>query len=460
MQLHEHGNRAIGKQILQGGWSAASELFAAPCGPRYTALMTTLFRTGISSVLLCMGISALSGCTAPQNSAPTLSTEAVVSVESGTVTAQSPEEPSSHEIADGDTVSVGTIISTGADTIASILFADNSTIRLAPSTTIQLASITSESDGLHIDIKQVVGDTWSRVERLLDQEAHYTIETPTTATTVRGTSFNVSVASDGSSSIDAAENDVSVAAVARSKDDRITIEEALLQEGKRLSLRSRDLPVLLSKELNPRSFDAENASRWMALNRAKDRLEDKILERSQSSSSPVKRRSLLPFFVSPPVPPLPPVGLLQQQRQKINIRRSAPDHLNDPELGPLALEVLSLQYPSLAQQLKINIEKPGATDFENSLRTIGAEAAARVLLSREFKDSIGSFRTFMAAPPPPGMISEFLSDKSPDAPEAQMDPSDRSSLRELLESPTYDAKKDFLTPLESFPSFQNKKTRA
>lgn len=405
--------------------------------------MSTSLTSIISSILLVTGLSVLSGCSVRPDPSPEPTTDVIVSIESGTVSATSPENPSTHAISDGDMVTVGTILSTGSDSIASLLFSDNSTLRLAPKTTIQIASVTSEKGGLAIDIKQEVGETWSRVERLLDQETRYTVETPTTSTTVRGTSFNVSVDLDGSSAIDAAEHDVSVAAITRSNGKKIVIESIPVRQGSRISLRKNDLPSLLTKHLRPQTSDPNSSSRWMALNIAKDRLATKIMERSKTAS-PLQR----------------PVGLFQQQRQKLNIRQSAQDYLNDPDVRPIALEVLSLQYPALAQQLRLNIEQPGSTDFERSLKSIGAEAAARIFLSKEFKESVGNFTSRVGAPPPPGMVSEFLSDIAPEGIEAQMNDDVRSQIRQLLESPSLDVKKDFFTPFEAFPGYKNKKTQA
>ncbi len=79
----------------------------------------------------------------------------------------------------------GTFVKTDATSAAEVILPDNSVISLDESTEVQ---INYQSN--NVDIQQLVGKTWNRVETVT-KGGSYTVTTPTTVAAVRGTIFGV-----------------------------------------------------------------------------------------------------------------------------------------------------------------------------------------------------------------------------------------------------------------------------
>ena len=113
-------------------------------------------------------------------------------------------------------------VKTGAEGEASITFFDGSVIELRANTQIEISEL-KQGKTKSIKVKQEIGETWSKVEKLTDMALRYEIETPVAVAAVRGSQMIVTVATDGTTSVGNLEGDISVTAQG---------EEVVIPEGK------------------------------------------------------------------------------------------------------------------------------------------------------------------------------------------------------------------------------------
>jgi len=92
----------------------------------------------------------------------------------------------------------GDSVKTSDKSKALILFFEGSAIELAPNTEIRISklSINEETKSTTIELWQEIGKTKSRVEKLIDSDSLYQINTPHTAAVVRGSTGDVTVFAD------------------------------------------------------------------------------------------------------------------------------------------------------------------------------------------------------------------------------------------------------------------------
>jgi uncharacterized repeat protein (TIGR01451 family) len=104
----------------------------------------------------------------------------------------------------------GDSVKTGDSSSADITFLDGSTIQLEANTEIEIVSleISTDTGSKTIRLKQVIGDTMSRVEKLVDTASSYEIETPACVAAVRGSVMLVNVIEDGTTWVTNQEGDI------------------------------------------------------------------------------------------------------------------------------------------------------------------------------------------------------------------------------------------------------------
>jgi hypothetical protein len=105
----------------------------------------------------------------------------------------------------------GDSIKTGAGAGAKITFFDGSTIELNADTQIEFIELLKEQ-AKKIRMKQEIGETVSKVEKLVDSASKYEIVTPTAIAGVRGSSMRVSVSPDGTTQVQNLEGKISITA--------------------------------------------------------------------------------------------------------------------------------------------------------------------------------------------------------------------------------------------------------
>lgn len=104
----------------------------------------------------------------------------------------------------GTTLEVGDSVKSGDNSNAEITFFDGSTIELLADTQIEVASLDIATDTCSTTtrILQEIGDTISKVEKLVDLASLYEVETPAGVAAVRGSVMYVFVTEDGTTQID------------------------------------------------------------------------------------------------------------------------------------------------------------------------------------------------------------------------------------------------------------------
>jgi hypothetical protein len=159
-------------------------------------------------VLSILMASTLVGC------APSPSTLTILSITEGNVSVMKAGTASWTEAEVGMSLEAGDSIKTGDDSNAEITFFDGSTIELQAGTEIEIASldISTETGSTTITLEQTIGNTISRVTKLLDSASRYEVETPSGAAAVRGSAMQVYVIEDGTTWIINLEGDISAVA--------------------------------------------------------------------------------------------------------------------------------------------------------------------------------------------------------------------------------------------------------
>jgi hypothetical protein len=144
-------------------------------------------------VLSILVASTLVGC------APSLSTLTVLSITEGNVSVMKAGTGSWTEAQAGMSLEPGDSVKTGDNSTAEITFFDGSTIELEAGTEIEIASldISTDTGSTTITLEQTIGNTISRVTKLVDPASHYEVETPTGVVAVRGSVMQVYVIEDG-----------------------------------------------------------------------------------------------------------------------------------------------------------------------------------------------------------------------------------------------------------------------
>jgi hypothetical protein len=144
-------------------------------------------------VLSILFASTLVGC----GSSP--STLTILSITEGNVSVMKAGTGSWIEAQVGMSLEVGDSIKTGDNSSAEITFFDGSTIELEAGTEIEIASldISGDTGSTTITLEQTIGNTISRVTKIVDPASRYEVETPTGVVAVRGSAMQVYVIEDG-----------------------------------------------------------------------------------------------------------------------------------------------------------------------------------------------------------------------------------------------------------------------
>ena len=132
---------------------------------------------------------------------------------SGTVECRPAGSATWHLASAGEQVQTGERVRTGPLSAATLVFFDGSTTRLQAETEVAVVQASSRpGGGRTIILRQTVGQTCSRVQRLPDPASRFEIETPTAVTSVRGTEFTVAVEAGGATHVAVAAGVVEVTA--------------------------------------------------------------------------------------------------------------------------------------------------------------------------------------------------------------------------------------------------------
>lgn len=195
-------------------------------------------------VLLLLVLIACSAAQAPVRK-ESKAAIAMLAVQSGEVIVNGSPASAGMELKEGDSVK------TGAKAKASVVFFDSSILRLNENTEIFVKSVVSQG-GKKVAIEQTAGQTWSRVLKISGIK-EYSIETPNTVATVRGTGFSISVG-EGDTTIAVKEGKVHVASV----DESGIVAEAVVPANMELEVTDEAPAELELAVLEPDPWVDEN----------------------------------------------------------------------------------------------------------------------------------------------------------------------------------------------------------
>ncbi|HEY41456.1 MAG TPA: DUF11 domain-containing protein [Dehalococcoidia bacterium] len=144
----------------------------------------------------------------------------------------------------GTTVELGDTLRAGDDSRAVVTFFEGSTIELEAGTEVEVTElgIAEDTGSTIIRLKQVIGNTVSRVKKLADADSVYEIETPTAIAAVRGSIMFVRVREDGATAVGNSEGSVSVTAQG---------QEVLLPEGTYSNVEPGQAPTAPKQGIGP-----------------------------------------------------------------------------------------------------------------------------------------------------------------------------------------------------------------
>jgi len=109
----------------------------------------------------------------------------------------------------GMSLEAGDIVKSGDDSNAQITFFDGSTIELEAGTEIEVVALgISDTGSTTIKLKQAIGNTISRVEKLVDSASRYEVETPACVAAVRGSVMLINVIADGTTWVTNSKGDI------------------------------------------------------------------------------------------------------------------------------------------------------------------------------------------------------------------------------------------------------------
>ena len=149
----------------------------------------------------------------PTDTPTTHSTLTILSMTEGTILVVKAGTDNWIEAQVGMSLELGDTIKSSDGSSAEITFFDGSTIELEAGTQIEVVSLgISDSGSTTIKLKQAIGNTISRVKKLVDSASSYEVETPACVAAVRGSSMLVQVIADGTSWVTNLEGEIWVTA--------------------------------------------------------------------------------------------------------------------------------------------------------------------------------------------------------------------------------------------------------
>ncbi|MBD3239544.1 MAG: hypothetical protein GF331_03090 [Chitinivibrionales bacterium] len=167
---------------------------------------------------------------------------AVVIKVKGAVTYRSPGSDAWQAVEAGQVLNAGTEIRTDTDGLAMVKFlADGGMMRLKPQTRLTLATVDEKKRGTSIS----AGAAFFDIKKRRPDDDPFTVSSPTSVATVKGTSFWVRVGDDRSTVLVCLEGTVGITAVTSGKSRDVDAGMTALTDGDKVTVRktvSADLP--------------------------------------------------------------------------------------------------------------------------------------------------------------------------------------------------------------------------
>jgi hypothetical protein len=196
--------------------------------------------------------------------------------ESGVITYQLPESDEVHTLEMGEiSVPTGTTIKTDSEAVAHVVFPDNSLMSLSKDTEVVL-----DFEENRIKIFQILGNTWHRVEKVLQGNV-YEVETPNTLATVRGTEFNVGILPDGEAEVYVIDSVVDVSKIVKENDQIIIKETQSVQKDQHVLIPPAESDTPMKVDVLP---PEKKNSEWFQRNKEMTEVIKKAEEEARKAS--------------------------------------------------------------------------------------------------------------------------------------------------------------------------------
>ena len=152
----------------------------------------------IISIMIFLSSGFFTGCAGGAQAAK-------LSKATGQVTLQKYGAGDSVSASPGTALNQGDTVRTGADSSAVIIFFEGSVISLAADSEITIMQMGRDGGSTTIKLRQQIGASSSRIEKLVDSKSRYEVETPAGSALVRGSVMGVMVMTNGTTIVDAME---------------------------------------------------------------------------------------------------------------------------------------------------------------------------------------------------------------------------------------------------------------
>jgi len=200
--------------------------------------------------------------------------QTVLQIESGSVMINGMPATDGAVLREGDELKIG------ESATASILFFDDSVSRLAPGTSLVIADLdgAAGADESHVLLRLEIGNIWSKVTKLINQDSTFAVETNDVVAAVRGSAFDVSVDETGQMEVVAVEHTIALTDAETGK----SVAEVI--EGSQASAQTEqsDDEAELEIEVAAISADFRQAA-WYVENAEKDeKHEEQVAEKIKS----------------------------------------------------------------------------------------------------------------------------------------------------------------------------------
>lgn len=188
-------------------------------------------------------------------------------------------------------VEPGVIIVTLAGSQANLVFPSGSLARLDEETSVNLTEFLSETQSSSVKLELNSGNLWSRVQRLLDKETNYEVQTANTVAVVKGTIFNL-VYKEGKTKLEVLENKVGIKAIDPQTKQVLAGGEAEVEMGNSVETDSKEPPTA-QKPLVIKVLSAADLERpWFKDNLAKDKQVEEKIRQASGGSGEVRQQDL------------------------------------------------------------------------------------------------------------------------------------------------------------------------
>jgi len=152
-----------------------------------------------------------------------------------------------------------TVIKTGSNSKASIIFFTNNIIRLDENTEISINELISKTNLNKVSITQNIGQTWTKIIKLSGVETDYKIQTPTAIASVRGTAFSLKVTRD-ESLLRASQGKVDLSSYKTQDNKKIILDTKEVKKSEKVTVDkgSIDQPITIENIIDETDWEKEN----------------------------------------------------------------------------------------------------------------------------------------------------------------------------------------------------------